>query len=149
MMIQDVDGDACVIRNGHVAEWNPQTGITGIPAKSHRPWPRTRIRYSHVTFAGPSKVVCALTWMLTVCRACRFVGSLLGLPIACTFLWWYWPEANGFVTDPFAIMMMIWTVLCDLLYPFCIATVRRTEVVLDDGTVVAGWSPEAQAKKRV
>lgn len=85
---------------------------------------------------------------LTRCRACRFVGSLIGLPIATTFLWWHWPEANGFVTDPFAIIMMVGTVICDVLYPFAIATVRKTEVILDDGTIVAGWSPEAQAKKR-
>jgi hypothetical protein len=44
--------------------------------------------------------------------------------------------------------MMVSIVLCDLLYPLVIWEVRKTEVVLDDGTVVAGWSPEAKAKKR-
>lgn len=76
------------------------------------------------------------------------MGSLLGIPVACTFLWWWWPEATGFITDPFAVIMMVGIVICDLVYPFALAAVRKTEVMLDDGTLVAGWSPEAQAKKR-
>ncbi|KAH8174904.1 PaxB protein [Sarocladium implicatum] len=79
--------------------------------------------------------------------AFRAIGSLLGLPVACVFLWWYWPEANGFVTDPFAIIMLLAIAACDILCPFVIAAVRKTEVVLADGSVVARWSPEAQAKR--
>jgi hypothetical protein len=52
------------------------------------------------------------------------------------------------VTDPFAIVMLVAIGLCDVLCPFVIASVRKTEVVLVDGTVVASWSPEAQARKR-
>lgn len=44
--------------------------------------------------------------------------------------------------------MLVAITLCDVLCPFVIASVRRTEVILEDGTVVASWSSEAQARKR-
>ena len=44
---------------------------------------------------------------------------------------------------------MLATVLfCDLLYPVLLAHVKRTEVVLEDGTVVAGYSEEAKQRRR-
>lgn len=43
--------------------------------------------------------------------------------------------------------MLITVLLCDLLYPILLAHVKRTEVVLEDGTVVAGTSDEARRVK--
>ncbi|KAF4996623.1 hypothetical protein FDECE_12360 [Fusarium decemcellulare] len=69
---------------------------------------------------------------------CRFVGTVMGLPVTCVLLWWYWPEAHGFVFHPLGIFFIGTSVFCDLLYPFLLAHVRMTEKILPDGTVVAG-----------
>ncbi|KAJ3527140.1 hypothetical protein NM208_g10851 [Fusarium decemcellulare] len=71
-------------------------------------------------------------------RFCRFVGTVMGLPVTCVLLWWYWPEAHGFVFHPLGIFFIGTSVFCDLLYPFLLAHVRMTEKILPDGTVVAG-----------
>ncbi|OAQ92130.1 PaxB protein [Purpureocillium lilacinum] len=69
---------------------------------------------------------------------CRFAGTQLGLPGTCFLLWWYWPEAHGFVWHPLSIIIVGTSMACDVAYPFVLAHVRKTERVLPDGTVVAG-----------
>lgn len=71
----------------------------------------------------------------------------MGLSFAIFFLWYYWPEAHGYLFEPIALVMLGTITLCDLMYPLLIFYVRKTEVVLDDGTVVAGCSSEALKKR--
>ncbi|CAI6090194.1 unnamed protein product [Clonostachys chloroleuca] len=78
---------------------------------------------------------------------CRFVGSQMGLPLACGLLWWYWPEAHGFIFHPVSGIIIGTSLLCDIAYPFALAYVRGTERILPDGTIVAG-SFEAHAKEK-
>lgn len=80
-------------------------------------------------------------------RFCRFVGSQMGLPLACGLLWWYWPEAHGFILHPVSGIIIGTSLLCDIAYPFALAYVRGTERILPDGTIVAG-SFEAHAKEK-
>ncbi|EXV04588.1 hypothetical protein X797_002269 [Metarhizium robertsii] len=70
----------------------------------------------------------------------RFLGTQLGLPGTCVLLWWFWPEAHGFVFHPISVIIVGTSLLCDLAYPFLLAHVRATERVLPDGTIVAGDS---------
>jgi hypothetical protein len=71
-------------------------------------------------------------------RFCRFVGTLLGLPGTCVLLWWFWPEAHGFVFDPWSIVIVGTSLICDLAYPILLAHVKATERCLPDGSIVAG-----------
>lgn len=84
---------------------------------------------------------------LTKTRAVRALGSQMGLTFAIALLWWYWPEAHGYILEPVALTMLGIIFFCDMLYPLLIAYVRMTEVILEDGTIVAPWSPEAKQKK--
>lgn len=88
--------------------------------------------------------------LLTLTRACRFIGTAMGLPVTCTLLWWYWPEAHGFVFHPVSIIIMGTTFVCDLAYPFLLAHVRKTEVVFPNGMIVAGDAAgtDAAAEKK-
>ncbi|KAH8706354.1 hypothetical protein BGZ61DRAFT_219710 [Ilyonectria robusta] len=78
---------------------------------------------------------------------CRFVGTLMGLPVTTVLLWWYWPEAHGFVLHPLGVFIIGTATCCDIAYPFVLAHVRSTERILPDGTVVAG-EENANDKKR-
>lgn len=73
----------------------------------------------------------------SVSRFCRFVGTFMGLPVACTLLWWYWPEAHGFVLHPLGVFLIGSATFCDIVYPFVLCYVRTTEKTLVDGTVVS------------
>ncbi|KAF4973254.1 hypothetical protein FSARC_409 [Fusarium sarcochroum] len=80
---------------------------------------------------------------------CRFVGTVMGLPITCVLLWWYWPEAHGFVLHPLGLFLIGTSILCDLAYPFLLAYVRTTERILPDGSLVAGdYLTEAEKKQQ-
>ncbi|PHH88826.1 hypothetical protein CDD83_6995 [Cordyceps sp. RAO-2017] len=79
---------------------------------------------------------------------CRFIGTQLGLPGSCLLLWWYWPEAHGFVFQPLSIIIMGTSIICDVAYPFLLAHVRSTERILRDGTIVLGDYPPVRDKKR-
>lgn len=83
-------------------------------------------------------------------RFCRFLGTLMGLPVTNGLLWWYWPEAHGYVFNPVGIIIIGTSLICDLAYPFLLAHVRSTERTLADGTIVAGESLDNAAgeKKR-
>ncbi|KAG9256597.1 uncharacterized protein F5Z01DRAFT_671855 [Emericellopsis atlantica] len=77
---------------------------------------------------------------------CRFVGTMMGLPVTTLLLWWYWPEAHGFVLQPASCTIVGVTMICDLIYPFVLAQVQATEEVLPDGTVIAPWDARASKK---
>ncbi|KAH6897343.1 hypothetical protein B0T10DRAFT_182840 [Thelonectria olida] len=79
---------------------------------------------------------------------CRFVGTLMGLPVTCGLLWWYWPEAHGFVWHPLGVFFIGTAACCDIAYPFVLAHVRSTERVLADGSVVAGEENEVAVEKK-
>ncbi len=81
-------------------------------------------------------------------RFCRFVGTQMGLSINVGLLWWYWPEAHGYIFHPVSIIMIGTALLCDLAYPFLLAHVRTTERVLPDGTIVAGHEVAAAEDKK-
>jgi hypothetical protein len=74
----------------------------------------------------------------------------MGLPVTNILLWWYWPEAHGFVWHPLSIIIVGTGILCDVAYPFVLAHVRATERVLADGSIVSGDDSggEAGQKKR-
>jgi len=55
-------------------------------------------------------------------------------------MWWYWPEAHGYVVSwPSAV---IWggSIGCDVIYPFVLQRVRREETVLPDGSLMSKHS---------
>lgn len=71
----------------------------------------------------------------------------MGLTVSCGLLWWYWPAEHAYIWNPISITLLSTISFCDLAYPFVVAYVRRSEVVLEDGTVVAAWSSEARKKR--
>ena len=79
-------------------------------------------------------------------RFCRFLGTQVGLIDCNLLLWWYWPEAHGYVWDALSIIILASVTICDLAYPFVLAYVRTTERTLPGGTIVAG--PEVDADKK-
>jgi hypothetical protein len=62
----------------------------------------------------------------------------MGWVLCNVLMWWYWPEAHGFVVSPWGVAMWGTALGCDLVYPFLLRQVRKTEVVLADGRVVRG-----------
>jgi len=71
-------------------------------------------------------------------RLCRSMGTLTGLVLCNVVMWWYWPEAHGFIVSPLGIVLWGVPLACDMAYPFLLWRVRRTEVVLPSGRVVRG-----------
>jgi hypothetical protein len=53
-------------------------------------------------------------------------------------MWWYWPEAHGYVVSRYAVLLWGISITCDLIYPFVLRRVRRSESVLSDGRLAAG-----------
>ncbi|KAK3496250.1 hypothetical protein B0T13DRAFT_400707 [Neurospora crassa] len=74
---------------------------------------------------------------------CRALGTLIGLVFANVFLWWFWPEAHGFVFSPFAVFLWGTSLVCDIMYPFVLWQVRRSEVLLPDGTLAMSSAGQA------
>jgi hypothetical protein len=81
-------------------------------------------------------------------RACRVLGGHLGLTASTLVMWWYWPEAHGFVLQPLSLLLFGSIVACDAAFPFLLARVGATEKVLPDGTVVAGNAVKVDAEKK-
>lgn len=69
-------------------------------------------------------------------RFCRAVGSLCGIVLCNAVMWWYWPEAHGFVVSPLGVALWGTAVVCDLVYPFVLWRVRKTEMVAPDGRII-------------
>jgi hypothetical protein len=63
----------------------------------------------------------------------RFVGSLSGLNLNYGYCWWVWPEAHGYVANPFAIVMMVTWVLADLGYLVVLHNLKQSETSLASG----------------
>ncbi|KAK3386064.1 hypothetical protein B0H63DRAFT_394371 [Podospora didyma] len=79
---------------------------------------------------------------------CRSVGSFVGL-VGCNLLmYWYWPEAHGFIVNPFAVFLWGTATVCDIAYPFLLWQVRRSERVLSDGSLVRGGINAAAPRSR-
>lgn len=84
-------------------------------------------------------------------RLCRTLGTIFGLGGSSAVLWYWWPEAHGYFTNPLAIFILGIAVLTDLAYPFCLMQVRKTEVILPDGRIVRleKGSPPYEASKGI
>lgn len=65
------------------------------------------------------------------------LGTAVGLGGNSLILWYWWPEAHGYVTNPFGMFLLGTAILTDLVYPFCLWKVRQTEVILPDGRIVS------------
>ncbi|KAK3313119.1 hypothetical protein B0H66DRAFT_632195 [Apodospora peruviana] len=66
----------------------------------------------------------------------RTMGTLFGLILDNAFMWWYWPAGYGFIVSPFAVFIWGTSMACDIVYPFLLWQVRRTELLLPDGRLV-------------
>lgn len=70
-------------------------------------------------------------------RICRTIGTIFGMGVCNAILWYYWPEAHGFFLNPLGMFFCGTALLCDLVYPFALWQVRKTEVALPDGRLVS------------
>lgn len=62
-------------------------------------------------------------------------------------LWWYWPEAHSYWTQPMSIFMCGLSLMCDVIYPYVLWRVRQTEIVLPDGRLVGSHMADLKTKK--
>lgn len=53
-------------------------------------------------------------------------------------MWWYWPEAHGYVASYASVLLWGSAIACDVAYPFALRSVRQSEVVLPDGRLIRG-----------
>ncbi|TLD18179.1 hypothetical protein PspLS_10482 [Pyricularia sp. CBS 133598] len=67
----------------------------------------------------------------------RSLGSFVGLVALPGMMWWYWPEAHGYFLNPLARFLQALFLLPDIVYPFVLYQVRKTEVELPDGRLVS------------
>lgn len=72
-------------------------------------------------------------------RFVRALGSFTGLVVLYAVMWWHWPEAHSFFLNPFAVFLSALFVIPDLIYPFVLYHVRKTEVQLPDGRLVSAY----------
>ncbi len=77
----------------------------------------------------------------------RFLGTLIGLDMVYAWSWYAWREATEYFLNPFAIFLWSTNVVCDLIYPFVFARIRRTERVLQDGRKAAGGNQSHTRRK--
>ncbi|KAH8812525.1 hypothetical protein F5884DRAFT_832161 [Xylogone sp. PMI_703] len=70
--------------------------------------------------------------------ASRAIGSLAGLPLCYGWGWYFWREAHEYFMSPFSIFLWVTGLTCDLVYPFVLWQVRKSEKVLPDGRKVRG-----------
>ncbi|KAF2838696.1 hypothetical protein M501DRAFT_935173 [Patellaria atrata CBS 101060] len=70
----------------------------------------------------------------------RAIGSFLGLPVGYGILWYHWREAHEYFMSPFSVFMWTTTTISDVIYPFLLAYVRKTERTLSDGRKLPGAS---------
>lgn len=78
-------------------------------------------------------------------RFCRASGTIIGPMLGYVPMWYYWPEAHGYLVSWPSALLWGPAVICDLIYPFVLRRVRSTEVTLPDGRLVAD---PARVKKR-
>ena len=49
--------------------------------------------------------------------------------------------------NPFAVLLCATALVCDLMYPFIFASIRKSEKVLEDGRKIAGFRGILDQKK--
>ena len=52
--------------------------------------------------------------------------------------WYFWREAHEYFMSPFGVFLWVTGLVCDLIYPFVLYQVLKTEKVLPDGSRVRG-----------
>lgn len=119
----------------------PQT--SGEPGSGDRRHSRLVLR-TQAVFVCPPHTFCpaCLQWQLGVLidvsnRLCRTIGTIFGMGVCNAILWHYWPEAHGYFVNPLGMFINGTSLLCDLVYPFALWQVRKTEVTLPDGRLVS------------
>lgn len=78
----------------------------------------------------------------------RASGSLIGLYLNYGCMWYLWREAHEYFMSPFGIFLWGTALVCDLIYPFVFAEVRKTEDVLEDGSKMAGLDDYSANSKK-
>jgi hypothetical protein len=81
-------------------------------------------------------------------RFTRTVGSITGLYCNYAWAWYFWREAHEYVMTPLAIFLCGTALLCDLIYPFVLASVKNTELLLPDGRKIGSESRDSPKVKR-
>ncbi|KAF2762933.1 hypothetical protein EJ05DRAFT_447376 [Pseudovirgaria hyperparasitica] len=79
--------------------------------------------------------------------ATRAFGSVFGLYAVYAWEWYFWREAHGYVMNPFAVFMWGVSIICDVVYPFALWRIKKTERVLADGRKVPFTSPVLSSAK--
>lgn len=72
------------------------------------------------------------------------MGTIFGLFGNHILLWWYWPEAHRAIVNPLGIFLCGSAFLCDLVYPFVLYEIRKTEKALPDGRLVSAEAYEEE-----
>lgn len=72
--------------------------------------------------------------------ACRFFGSLLGLNGNYLWTWWAWPEGHEYFANPVSVCLLTTWVVADIAYFFVFRSVKKKEIVLDDGRKVRSYA---------
>ncbi|OCK85682.1 hypothetical protein K432DRAFT_286366 [Lepidopterella palustris CBS 459.81] len=68
----------------------------------------------------------------------RTLGTIIGLLLYYGWGWYHWREAHAYFINPFAIFLWMTGLVSDLVYPFVLWQVRKTEKVLPNGRRVRG-----------
>lgn len=75
--------------------------------------------------------------LISMFRATRTLGSMVGLYMNYGWAWYMWREAHEYFMSPFGIFLWGTGLVCDLIYPFAFAGIKKTEMVLLDGRKAA------------
>jgi hypothetical protein len=62
-------------------------------------------------------------------------------------MWYFWNEAHEYFMSPFAVLLWATALVCDVVYPFIFAQIRKSEKVLEDGRKIAGVRDFVEDKK--
>ncbi|KAM7210498.1 hypothetical protein V8F06_014124 [Rhypophila decipiens] len=68
----------------------------------------------------------------------RFMGTVFGLVLDNLLMWWYWPDGYIWLVHPFAVFLWGTSIACDMVYPFILYQIRRSEIQLPDGSLRRG-----------
>ncbi|OCL12776.1 hypothetical protein AOQ84DRAFT_333731 [Glonium stellatum] len=80
--------------------------------------------------------------------ATRTLGSLLGFVVNYAWCWYYWREAHEYFMSPFSVFLIGVGLMADLLYPFVLLRIRKTETVSSDGRRIRGDDLVEAKRKR-
>jgi hypothetical protein len=62
-------------------------------------------------------------------------------------MWYFWNDAHEYFMNPFAVLLWVTALVCDVVYPFVFASTRKSELVLEDGRKIAGIESFVDEKK--